>query len=259
MTEDMNPRGRFGFPRLSALGPFVKSGEIEPAHDTPSDFYLSDMLRQTQPQTHRDTAFIFEDIIRDEMDYNPDNKFTSAPTMDMIEWHYRDMNIGQMLSGNTFSRSLLNVMEAFEEKEGDFSFVDDIREAPFGGSMEMYTVDTVFDEVMAVEDGDSIIDESDLIGAAGTYSSYINRGDEEALYRTIDKVTTDIERVVDITEDIRSSRKYWPPTVELNGDEDSGMGWGTLDGAHRIVAMSQILGENADMKVWEFSNEEDFI
>lgn len=259
MTEDMNPRGRFGFPRLSALGPFVKSGEIEPPHNTPSGFYPSSKLRSTQPLTYEDTAFIFNEIIRDEIEYNPDNKLTEAPTMESIEWHYKDMNIGQMLSGNTFSRSLLNIMGAFEEKEGDFTFVDDIREAPFGGGMEMFTVDTVFDEVMAVEDGNSIITESDLIGAAGTYSSYLNRGDEESLYRTIDKVTTDIERVVDITEDIRSSREYWPPTVELNGDEDSGMGWGTLDGAHRIVAMSQILGENADMKVWEFSNEEEFL
>lgn len=248
------PRGPRGFPRLTTVGPFVEPDEIHPAHDTAPGVYPPQELERKQPITYDDTLRAIEETTRDIADMDI-AKISTPVRMDETKWEYNKMSLDHILERNEFAGNLLSVMSKYEQKYGNF---DSIQLEPDTERLESGNA-KVTGEAKAVLNGeDSIFDSVDeLEGVIGPVSHQKEQGDMQSVNMMLSHLSEDFRRVLKINDSIRSSREYWPPTVELNAD-DSGMTFGTIDGSHRTVALSQILGEGEDIFVWEWINEDEF-
>lgn len=248
------PRGPRGFPRLTTVGPFVEPDEIQPTHSTSPGIYSHEKLRKTQPLTHEDTKMAIETTTR-EVHGLPVAKISTPVSIEDTQWEYKKVPLQQLLDGNEFANNLLSAMSKFEQKYGNFDSIkiEADRERFESGNHKLT------EEAMAILNGeDSMFDSvEELEGIIGPISRQFERGDMRDVNEMISQLSNDFRRVLDINDSIRDSREYWPPTIELYAD-DSGMTFGTVDGSHRTVALSQILGEDAEIFVWEWINEDEF-
>lgn len=132
-------------------------------------------------------------------------------------FEYKQVVLGELLSDAEFSRTLAEIVER------------DDREV----------IESIVNET-------SDFDETNLCA----WLEFSDRKDD--LQQCADKVQQDIARVDEINEKIRSSRTYFPPTIfpiDEPGD--------TIDGAHRIVSLSSIIGTEERIWVWELQNQDE--
>jgi len=246
------PEGPLGFPRLTTLGPLVERSSIEPFKDISEGKYSTYDLKEIQPRTGQDTIEALGDIIEFDLD---NQSMTSRDVM----FSYRREQISEVLEVNDFSSGLLEAMSKAEQND-----------IPLKGSigadgMQVYN-DELENEVRDHMDGDpDTMFTDDLLSSIdlhwqwiidGSLSQYMSEA--ETREEIVGKVISDFNRVMEINEAIRDSREYFPPTVE-NIELGAPAKWGTIDGAHRIVTLSQILGTDEEILIWEWDNEEEFI
>lgn len=249
------PEGPLGFPRLTTLGPLVKPDSIEPAYDLPEDVYPFSMMDDYTP----DTAHMVEMNIREWLDVHPDA--VRSKQVSETNWHYHKMPVEKVITGNEFADSLNSFMVDLEEKYGDEMYQF---ENPEGVPIEdtaggMIISPSVEKEVRNLTKGEqSILTEDELTSIAMSYQIYKDEGDMRILNEVIEKISSDLARVKEITEGIRSSGEYWPPAVEKDA-EDWRMGFGTIDGSHRVVAHNTLIGRDESILVWEWTNQEEFM
>jgi hypothetical protein len=245
------PEGPLGFPRLTTLGPLVKPSKIRPHKDITEGTYDIGFIEDEQAITGEDTRRAMRDILEYDLDVR-----TEFRLHDVI-FRYHKRQISEIISINEFSSSLLETMSRAEDegiplKAERVSRVE-IKNEP------------LYDEVERHMKGEDSIFTDKLLGGIDAQWKRVKNGDlrggrSEGQVREdiIDKVVDDFDRVMDINESIREDRIYYPPTtedIELGGV----VGWGTIDGAHRVVALSQILGTDAEIYVWEWDNQKDFV
>lgn len=245
--------GRLGLPRLTSIGPFVKPSEVRPAHDLEAGIYDDSVLRSKQGKTHEDTVFAIEQTTQD---LAFDRQIEDAVDIGETQWEYHQMQLSTLLEGNTFSRSLLTVMSRFEEKYGSFDMINLDPDFDQGEADN----ELISQEVLSQLRGEKSIFRTDemLRNVNAFMFGAFERGGRD-LEEGLEKTTGDFRRVLEINETIRSTREYWPPTVEKDASEQSGMNFGTIDGSHRTVALSQILGADQEIFVWEWINEDELI
>lgn len=243
------PKGPLGFPRLTTIGPFVKPTTVQPHEDIPENVYDLDFISSVQGQTAHDTERALVDIIEYDLDLG--REFLPRD----VTFRYRKEQIGELLEINSFSSTLLEAMSKAEEKG-----------IPLEGEEKDYIVrnERLESEVRSHMDGGSSIFTDDLLAGIDAQWEQIANGlpewmsESEARDEIVKKVVADFDRVMDINNSIRESHEYFPPTTE-NVKLGGVVGWGTIDGAHRIVALSQILGTDEEIYIWEWDNQKMFI
>lgn len=245
------PEGPLGFPRLTTLGPFVKPSKIQPHKDIDEGVYPLGFIEEVQSLTGRDTRRALEDII--DFDLQLEGKFRPED----VEFRYRKEKIADLLDVNEFSSSLLEAMSKAEEKGIPLQATEN--------DMLILENDELEREVRAHMDGEESLFTDDLLGGIdANWTRIVERGDDlfrpksEMMDEIVEKVIGDFDAVTEINEDIRDERVYFPPTTE-SVELGAPVGWGTIDGAHRIVALSQILGTDEEIFIWEWENQEMFI
>lgn len=244
------PKGPFGFPRVTLLGPLVKPSTISPFKSIPEDDYSISDIDQFQPLTAEDTEFALRDIFRHELDIDPN-------TVDDIVFIYRKETISNLLDINEFSLSLLEAMSKAQEQNIPLESEDT--------DMVGVRNERLENEVRSHMNGEDSIFTDELLSGIDNTWERLNSGrissfeDESELRQNIvTKVVEDFNAVTEINNKIRSSGEYFPPTTE-NVSLEAPLGWGTIDGAHRIVALSQILGVDEEIYIWEWSNQSKFM
>lgn len=96
------PKGPFGFPRLTNLGPLVEPSEIVPNHDTASGEYGLDDIRQRQNMTARDTLMFLT-----EGDHSLEQHIEGVPVFE-----YKQVSLGRLISSSEFSAGLMEYAES---------------------------------------------------------------------------------------------------------------------------------------------------
>lgn len=243
--------GRFGFPRLTTLGPLVDTSEITPFKDIEPGSYSLEDIEKIQSVTGEDTRRALGDIIEFDLEL-----YSKEP--DDVVFEYRTEKLSTLLEVNDFSSAILTAMSKAEE-EG-IRLEADETERHFIENEELEK------EVVNHMDGKQSIFTDDLLTDItltwqriqdGNYSS-VYESESELRSDVVDEVIRDFHRVMIINDSIRDSGEYFPPTTE-NISLGAPVGWGTIDGAHRIVALSQIIGTDVNIFIWEWSNEESMI
>lgn len=245
------PEGPLGLPRLTTLGPFVKPSSIEPAVDISEDIYPLQFILDNQEYTGEDTQFILEDYFHHVFEIP--HKDVEEEVLS-TEYRYHKRQISEIIEINEFSKALLEAMSKAEEMDIELK-----------GEEERYEIknEELYNEIEKQLDGNSDLFTDELLSDIDDRWGRIEelatfRGKSEVIGEIKEKVAEDFHRVVTINEDIRSNNIYYPPTTE-NIDLGAPLDFGTLDGAHRIVALSQILGGDESVFVWEWSNEQMFL
>lgn len=245
------PEGPFGFPRLTTLGPFVKPSSIQPAENVSEGVYDLSYLYEVQEITARDTERALDDIIEHDLDLG--NQF--RPKMD-VTFRYRKAQISDLLDINEFSSSLLEGMSRAEEEGIPLTGVETDR--------LMIENDRLEEEIRAHMNGEaSIFTDSILSGIDANWGRVANdkklwRSESEIREEVVEKTIEDFHGVMEINETIRDEHIYYPPTTE-SIELGAPVGWGTIDGAHRLVALSQIIGTDEEIYIWEWDNQQMFI
>lgn len=244
------PRGPLGFPRVTLLGPLVKPSTILPFKDIEEGTYSISDLDSIQPLTGEDTRRALRDIF--EYDLQEDSNVVNE-----VQFAYRKETMSNLMNMNKFSTSLLKAMSNAEEAGIPLEAQDTDMRGARNERLE--------EEVRThMDGGDSIFTDKMLSGIDNTWER-INSGnissfedESELRQRIVTKVVEDFDGVTDINDKIRSSKEYFPPTTEKVSLKGA-LGWGTIDGAHRLVALSQILGVDEKVYIWEWSNQEKFM
>lgn len=247
------PEGPLGFPRLTTLGPLVKPSTVQPFKDIPPKTYYLDDIMSVQPKTGEDTRMALDDII--EFDLELRGKFSPSD----VTFEYRKERLSNVLEKNNFSLSLLEVMSLAEER-GIPLKAEEVSRMELENPM-------LVQEIRSHMDGESSIFTDGLLSGVDKTWERVQQMPEggggfesksELRDRIVNKVVEDFHRVMEINDSIRSSNEYFPPTTE-NIALDESVGWGTIDGAHRIVALSQIIGSDEEIFIWEWRNQKMFI
>lgn len=241
------PEGPQGFPRLTTLAPLVKPDVPEPSHDTQEGVYLISEVERLQPQTGADTRQALGPMVSLDLDIQDYD-------MSLTEFRYHKRRISDILEINDFSMALLDVMSVAEEN-GIPLRAEQVRNLPENPMLEKEVQSVLLGE-------DSIITESQ-IRSLDVSADEVLRGDDGEFdsrdaNMIAEKAVADVDSVVRIAEDIDDDRIYYPPTIE---DVELGgvAGWGVIDGSHRLVALSQIMGTDAEIYVWEWENQRSVI
>lgn len=244
-------KGPLGFPRLTTIGPLVSEDSISVPHNVEEGIHSHTVLSSAQGKTYQDSSILMEEESRILVDFN-ETPLSRPVRVDDAEWRYIKMSLGTILDGNTFSLSLLDIMSSFEQEYGSFDMVDTYQ------GIEASNMQIESEVNKALEGKDSIFKTRDQLNniSAGITEAY-DLGETRRVSEAREKIVRDFIRVLTINEDIRSEGIYWPPTVELGAKPDA-LFVGTIDGSHRIVALSQILGTDEEIYVWEWFNQEDF-
>jgi len=244
-------KGPLGFPRLTSIGPLVSEDSISVPHNVEEGVHPHNVLSSAQSKTYEHSSVLMtkESEVLVDFDETPLSRYIR---MDETEWRYRKMNLGTILDGNVFSSSLLDVMSSFEQKYGSFDVIDTDQD------FELSNMEIESEVNNALEGRDSIFEPREQINDlfVGLTDSY-DRGETRRVSDAREKIVRDFIRVLNINEKIRDEGIYWPPTVELGAKPDALL-VGTIDGSHRTVALSQILGADEEIYVWEWFNQEDF-
>jgi len=245
------PEGPLGFPRLTTLGPFVEESSIKPFKSFNEDTYRLSFIESNQGKTGQDTRRALRDILEFELEV-----IREMPP-DEAEFAYRKAQLSDVLGINEFSSSLLEAME-IAESNGIPLRGDELTE------MEIEN-EELEDELDSLFRGEPSIFSDSLIDKINFRWSRTKQGDlpprtskSEEKEEVIGSVIADFHRVTVINDKIRDSREYFPPTTEdlsLGGV----LNWGTIDGAHRVVALSQILGADKEVFIWEWENQKEFM
>jgi len=241
------PEGPLGFPRLTTIGPLTKPSTIQPAEEFKNDVFSLSFIQSNQSITGEDTRTALKDILDFELDVFPEVQPEDT------EFRFHKRKIADILEINEFSSSLLEAMSRAEQKGIPLK-------AKEIGRMEIENEKLEEEARSHMKGGSSIFTDETLSGIDKEWERLAQgktpprTSESEVVNRILDKVIADFDRVIEIADNIEDDNIYFPPTIE---DIELGgvLGWGTIDGAHRVVALSQLLGTEEEIFVWEWENQ----